>query len=99
MKWVPFGVLFVGLISKWLHIDEHGIILNSGFIAYGLLSFMEGLKANYHKHFNLDTIRLALPLIVIILAADNLMTGSSNYTLLAVTILMVNILGRKGKLL
>jgi len=94
IKWFPFGLLFLGLILKWLHIDNQGILLNIGFITFGLVTLIDGVKAKYHKQINLDTIKLVLPVIVILLSLDNLLTDSSNYTILGVAILFQYILGQ-----
>ena len=94
IKWLLFGLLLVGLILKWVHIDNQGILLNIGFISFGLVTFIDGVKAKYYKQLNLDTIKIALPVVVILLSLDNLLTGSSNYTILGVAILFQYILGQ-----
>lgn len=99
IKWLPFGLLFPGLILKWIHIDNQGILLNIGFISFGLVTLIVGVKAKYHRQINLDTIKLVLPLIAILLSLDNLLTGNSNYTILGIAILFQYILGQGRRLI
>lgn len=86
VKWVPFSLLVIGLLLKGMNIDEHGILLNIGFIGYGLVTLLEGIRGQFYKQLTIDTLRIVLPMLIILLASDNLLTGDSNYTLLGFAI-------------
>jgi len=88
IQWIPFSFLFIGLILKWMNIDEQGLLLNIGFIAFGLVTLLEGIRGQFYKQLTIDTLKIVLPILIILLASDNLLTGDSNYTLLGFTILL-----------
>lgn len=97
IEWIAFVLMFVGLILRWIHIDEKAILLNIGFISFGVIGLIRGIQAKYHKQFTIDTLRILLCIIVIILALGNL-NGERNQTMLAVNILiLVAISIRRGR--
>lgn len=88
IKWIPFGLLFFGAILKWMHLDEQGFLLNIGFAYFGLVTLTDGFKGKYYKQMNADTLKLLLPVVVILLAVDNLLVGSAHYATLGIAILL-----------
>ncbi len=83
ITWIPFALLLIGIILKWIHVDDAGILLNVGFLFFGLITLIEAINAEYYKQLNLDTFQVVLPIIVVLQAADNLMTDKPDYILLA----------------
>jgi|GEM_PF-6598874 len=95
LKWIPFGLMFCGLLLRWTHIDEQGILLNIGFLSFGLLALIDGIKGNYYKQLNLDTLKILLPLIVIAFATGNLLAENPNYVGLGIAIIFQYLLGQR----
>jgi EamA domain-containing membrane protein RarD len=88
IEWIAVALMLIGVVLKWIHIDDRAILLNTGFIAFGALGLLRGIQAKYHKQFTVDTLRLLLSAVVIILALGNL-NGERNQTMLAINILLL----------
>ncbi|MEQ9415490.1 MAG: hypothetical protein RIF39_16760 [Cyclobacteriaceae bacterium] len=95
IKWIPFGLMFCGLLLRWTHFDEQGILLNIGFLSFGLVALIDGIKGKHYKQLNMDTLKILLPLIVVALAMDNLLTEKPNYVGLGIAIIFQYLLGQK----
>lgn len=99
IKWLPFGLIFIGLIIKWVHIDEHGVLLNIGFIIFGLISLFNVLKViriRQYKKVNLEILRIVLLTIIILSGMDNLIRSYPVYTPLGIAILLDYIIGNRN---
>lgn len=96
---IPVTALLIGLILRWIHLDEHAILLNTGFICFGVVAFMDGIKRKYYRQLNFNTLKILLPLVIMLLAIDNLVTANSGYSLMGIAILMLSGLNQGRRLI
>lgn len=72
--WAPLILIFCGLGLTWLEIDTYAIVINLGFIAYGILGLVDSFKKGYHKHLSLRLVKTLGQLTITILAIYNFIT-------------------------
>jgi hypothetical protein len=89
-KWIAFALLFIGMILKWIHVDENGILFNTGFIAFGVVALVDALKAKHHKQFSLDTLRIILPFVIIVIAAGDIINSESHSVLMLIAVMLLS---------
>jgi hypothetical protein len=95
-KWIPVGILLVGVILRWIHVDEGGVLLGIGVLCFGVMALIEGIKGKYYKQLNIDTLLIILPLLIITAAIGNIVTGHAYYVpTLVIFLAMATVKGRK----
>lgn len=88
-KWIAVAILVAGILLRWMHIDQRGIILALGFLSFGVISFIDALQNKYHQRITIDTLQVVLPIIVIIAAIGNIFSGNAYYVPTLVIILIL----------
>ena len=92
-------ILLVGMVLRWMHIDDHAIVLNAGLLCFGVFSFVGSIRNGDHKRVSLDSMQLIFSLSTVLLAFGNLIDENQNYSLLVVNSILVIILTERKKFL
>lgn len=75
--WIPVSLIIAGLGLTWLEIDNHAIVMNFGFISYGVFGLIDSIKKDYYKHLSLKLLKLLGQLTIFIFSIQNLISPSS----------------------
>lgn len=86
VQWVPISFALVGGILNWIHIDEQALILNIGFVSFGLVTLVDCVKKRYYQRINLEPVHILSSLLIIMLALQNILSNTHNFALIGVTI-------------
>lgn len=87
---ISIGLMIFALTIYWLKIDKLEIVANTGFICYGLFKLFDAIKNGYYKQFNFGLLRIIVPIVVILLACDNILTEKFNIVAIAVTLFLLD---------
>lgn len=85
--WLPIILIFGGLGLNWLEIDKYAIMMNFGFIGYGIFGLIDSIKKNYYKHLSLKLAKTLGQVTIIILAIYNFLIPISLMFLLLLVLL------------
>jgi hypothetical protein len=96
-EWLPIVLIVIGVLFKLLHIDAKGLFINTGFILYGIVGLIDGISKRYYEKFGMELINIAIPVIFILLAVDNILVGN-NFPAVFAILAIVGQQNRKRKI-
>lgn len=85
--WLPVILVFGGLGLTWVKIDNYGVIMNCGFVSFGVLGLLDSIQQGYYKYFSLKLVKTIGYLVIIILAIYNFLFAISLVYLLLLILL------------
>lgn len=99
LQWVSVSLLLVGAILNWIHIDQQALILNIGFVSFGLATLVDCVMKKYHQRIKLEPVHILSSLLIIMLALQNILSNTHNFALIGVTILLQHLIEQRHLLM
>lgn len=86
--WLPPVLIFTGMALTWMEIDQSFVVMNVGFLAYGILGVIDSIKRKYHTQLSIKLLKMLGQIIITYFAVSNLIGLTREYLLLKLMILL-----------
>jgi hypothetical protein len=98
IDWIPLILIVSGAALAWASIDKYALVMNLGFILYGVFELIYPIKKKYYLKFSLKLLKIAGLIAIIVLAVENVTRESSNFLFLMLLILLDRIILNSNRL-